>query len=133
MDLFQSDSFRLSPSAPQFLKRALFLAALASGALTHFPQWTFFADDISSIILAFPSFLAKYEREDHRLQPLLVPSWFSQDTLLPLCPVAALKFYLDAILVSSSQVLFSSEEGKQLSSRRISSLLMDVFEEADPG
>ncbi|MPC61013.1 hypothetical protein E2C01_055075 [Portunus trituberculatus] len=140
MDLFQSDSFRHSPSALEFLKKTLSLTALASGfrtsqlrALTRFPQWTSFADDMSNVsLVAFPSFLAKNEREDHRLQPLLVPAWFSQGAHHPLCPVSALKSYLDASPDSPPQALFTLEEGKQLSSRRISSLLRDVIEEADP-
>ncbi|MPC59243.1 hypothetical protein E2C01_053259 [Portunus trituberculatus] len=137
----KSETLLLSPSALQLLKKALFLTALASGFrtsqlrnLTRFPKWTSFADDMSSVSLtAFPSFLTKNEREDHRLQPMLVPSWFSQGAHHPLCPVAALKSYLDATLDSPLQALFTSEEGKQLSSQRISSLLRDVIEEADPG
>ncbi|MPC58682.1 hypothetical protein E2C01_052689 [Portunus trituberculatus] len=48
----------------------------------------------------------------------------------PLCLVAPLKSYLDATPDSPSQVIFTLEEGKQLSSRRILSLLRDVIEEA---
>ena len=68
----------LSGRERSVLQKALFLIALASGlrssqlkALTRFPPWTSFAEDDSRVSLA-PSanFLAKNEREDHRLHAI---------------------------------------------------------------
>ena len=141
LDLLQSRPFTQPSTSLHSLKKSLFLTALASGlrasqlrALTRFPQWTSFADDLSSVSLApSPHFLAKNEREDHRLQPVVVPAWLVQGRHHSLCPVAALKAYLDASSELPPHFLFSLEGGRHLSARRISTRLKQLIEEAEPG
>ena len=75
--------FPSNPSKILLLHKAVFLLALATGlrasqlhALTRRPAWTIFASGDTQVSLApLPSFLAKNEREQHRLQPIIIPAW----------------------------------------------------------
>ena len=141
LDLLQSQTFGYASTPLHTLQKALFLTALATGfrayqlrTLTRFPQWTSFAEDLSNVSLApSPRFLAKNERENHHLQPVVVPAWVEQGVHHSLCLVTALKTYLDSSLEQPLHSLFTSQEGKQLSTRGISALLRKLIEEADPG
>ena len=52
---------------------------------------SFSAGDAQVYLAPLPSFLAKMEREQHRLQPIIVPAWFENGSHHPICPVAALR------------------------------------------
>ncbi|MPC60256.1 hypothetical protein E2C01_054295 [Portunus trituberculatus] len=142
LDILRGGAFFSSPlSLVPALKKALFLTALASGlrasqlrALTRFPQWTVFVEDRSHVSLApSPRFLTKNEREDHRLQLVVIPAWMDHGEHHSLCPVAALKYFIKASSDQPPHCLFVSERGSPLSTRRISALLHELIEEADPG
>ena len=104
LDFLQSARFGSAASRSDLFRRALFLVALATGlrvsqlgALIRTPEFTKFAPGLSSVTLTpCPSFLAKNERVRHRMRPVTVPAWLDGSSPHPLCPVAALKAYLDA-------------------------------------
>ena len=70
-------------------------AGLPIGGPPATPEFAKFAPGRTSVTLApRPSFLAKNEREHHRLRPVTVPAWFVDSAPHPLCPVSALTSYL---------------------------------------
>ena len=141
LDHFQSALFMHQPSLTRLLHKALFLTDLGSGLrstqlkeLTRFPQWMSFAENDSRVFLApTPKFLAKNELQDHCLQQMMVPSWRPQGFLHPMCPIAALKRYLDATKEAPLQCRFYSWEDKQLTFQKLAMILRDLIEEADSG
>ena len=123
-------------------RRALFLLALATGlrasqlhALSRRPAWTVFAAGDTQVSLApVPTFLAKNERETHRLHPVVVPAWFEAGGHHPLCPVAALRAYLLSTRRASLDSLFVWPDSLRPCSRvHISRVLCETIEAADPG
>lgn len=95
--------------------KALFLLKLALGlrssqlyVLTHQPTWKVFVKDESKVSLVpNPLFLAKNEREMHRLEPIVPQVWVvvvgAPHTL---CPVDTLFQYIEATGTASSDRLF---------------------------
>ena len=104
LDLLQSPRFQHNPSTADSLLRAVFLVAMATGhrvsqmaALVRSPSFTQFGPGDSSVTLATrPGFLAKNERANHRMKPIVIHAWMVDDRHHPLCPVRALRVYLDA-------------------------------------
>ena len=104
LDLLQSTRFQHNPSTTDSLHRAVFLVSLATGhrvsqmaALLRSPSFTKFGPGDSSVTLASrPGFLAKNERANHRIKPVVIHAWMEGDRHHPLCPVRALRVYLDA-------------------------------------
>ena len=140
----QGDQFGSDAAGPRLLQKALFLVALATGfrasqlrALTRFPQWTTFSRDGSAVSLSLsPKVLGKNERQDHRLQPVVVPAWSAGDAAHPLCPVSALRCYLDASEPWACDLQFLFRDpvtGRPLTTRGIAGRLRGVIESADPG
>ena len=65
-------------------------------ALKHAIMFTRFSQDDTSVSLApHPLFLAKNEREGHRLGPVSFPMWKENGGHHTLCPVAALREYME--------------------------------------
>lgn len=142
LTLLSSSKYQDNPSDLDLMKRTVFLMALASGfrssqlrALTRFPRYTTFAADGSAVsIAASPKSLAKNERLDHRLQPVVIPAWNQRHGPHPLCPVSALKEYMSSSTAVDRHHLFCDpSSGLPLSSRKIADLLRAVIEEGDPG
>lgn len=136
-----TDEFPLAPSPELLMQKACFLLALASGlrvsqirALTRFPNWTTFGPDDTSVTLApSPTFLAKNEREDHRLQPILVPALPDQSQVKGLCPVYALRAYLNATSEASKEALFVRPKTlKPMSAAAIAAEIRKVICRGDP-
>ena len=104
LNLLQTPRFTENSSPPDLLLKSLFLVALATGhrvsqlaALLRTPQFMRFGPDDSSVTLSpKPLFLAKNEREGHRVSPVIVPAWMSSSDHHPLCPVASLRAYTTA-------------------------------------
>ena len=141
LDLLQSDRFLSSPSGEDLLLRALFLVALATGhrvsqlgALLRTPEFTKFAPGMSAVTLSpKPSFLAKNEREGHRVRPVTIPAWTEGSSSHPLCPVSALAAYVDATRQASGPLLWV--DPRSLRPLRIAELakgLTDLVRQADP-
>lgn len=136
-----TEEFPVGPSPDQLLQKACFLLALASGlrvsqlkALTRFPHWTKFHSDGSALTLApSPTFLAKNEREDHRLEPLTIPALQGQDCPKGLCPVYTLKEYMDATQGAPKEALFVRPSTlKPLSTSAIATVIRNVIFRAEP-
>ena len=134
--------FMNHPDLPHLLQRALFLVAMASGlrasqihALTRHPSWLVFATDGGRVSLApSPRFLAKNEREGHVLTPIVLRAWLDGASPHPLCPVEALRQYVEASPRPSHTRLFLwPASGKPLSRLHISQWLCRTIEAADPG
>ena len=132
----------LPPSPESSFRRALFLVAMASGlrvsqlhALTRQPALTAFAGELASVSLApSPGFLAKNEREGHRLGPIVIPAWLVDGVRQPLCPVSALRAYLDATAEAPPARLFVfPASGVPCSRRQIVNALKDIIRRGDPG
>ena len=141
LDFLQSDRFGSAASRSDLFRRALFLLALATGlrvsqlgALLRTPEFAKFAPGLSSVTLTpRPSFLAKNERVRHRMRPVTVPAWFDDSSHHPLCPVAALKAYLDATSQSPGQHLWVDPVSfRPLKTVDISRALTEVIRLADP-
>ena len=124
------------------LKKALFLVAMASGlrasqlhALIRHPTWLVFSGDGRRVSLApSPKFLAKNEREGHVLEPLVIQAWIVAGSHHPLCPVDALRRYVEATGGRAPPRLFIwPVSRKPLSRLHISQVLCGLIEEADPG
>ena len=142
LDFLQGPEFTVNVSPLSSLRKALFLVALASGlcvsqlrALTRYLQWTTFAMDRSAVSLASsPRFLAKNEREDHLLQPVVIPAWMDGRFHHSLCPVQALESYLSSSPSQELRHLFRfPDSARPLSVRQIAATLKDVIDLADPG
>ena len=137
------DSLSSSPNSHESIfRRALFLTAMASGlrvsqlhALTRHPSLTYFSDNDSSVSLApSPRFLAKNEREGHRLEPFIIPAWLGGGARQSLCPVLALRSYINDTSNAPLDHLFVfPRSGKACSRRQIVNLLKEIIIEGDPG
>ena len=141
LDFLRSARFGSAASRTDLFRRALFLIALATGlrvsqlgALIRTPEFTKFAPGLSSVTLTpRPSFLAKNERVHHRMRPVTVPAWFEDSSHHPLCPVAALKAYLDATRQSPGQLLWVDPVSfRPLKTVDLSRSLTEVIRLADP-
>ena len=104
LTVLQSERFQVRPSLQDALTKALFLVAMATGhrisqlaALSRGPEFAKFAPDDTSVTLATkPGFLAKNERASHRMKPVVIHAWLTDEGHHPLCPVQALRLYLSA-------------------------------------
>ena len=141
LEFLQSARFGATASPTDLLLRALFLVALATGlrvsqlgALLRTPEFTKFAPGLASVTLApRPSFLAKNERERHRMRPVTFPAWFVDSSHHPLCPVSALDSYLAATSRSTCQQLWVDPVSlRPLKTSDIAKGLTSVIRLADP-
>ena len=141
LNLFESRRFLVDPSPLDCLKRALFLIALASGhrvsqlaALVRGPAFLrFFPGDAGVSLAPFPGFLAKNERDRHRLAPGFVRAWSGGGIPHALCPVAALRAYLRVVGGPSDALWVFPSSGTPLRADAVSRVLTKVIVEADPG
>ena len=142
LDFLQRPAFTVAPDLHHLLQRALFLVAMASGlrasqlhALTRHPSWLVFASDGGRVSLSpSPRFLAKNERAGHVLTPLVLRAWLDAGRHHPLCPVSALRQYVDASPQRSHTRLFLwPASSKPLTRLHVSRLLCSTIEAADPG
>ena len=140
--LLSSDRFSSSPSQLDRLFKAVFLLSLASGlrcsqlaALSRSPSLTSFKSSDSSVSLVpHPTFIAKNERVDHVLGPVVVPAWFSDGSPHLLCPVAALREYVSSTPADPSSPLWLWPDTlSPLKTSQVASVICKVIELADPG
>ncbi|KAG0721144.1 hypothetical protein GWK47_006512 [Chionoecetes opilio] len=142
----QGDQFGSDAAGPRLLQKALFLVALATGfrasqlrALTRFPQWTTFSRDGSAVSLSLsPKVLGKNERQDHRLQPVVVPAWSAGDAgTHPCARFRRSRCYLDASEPWACDLQFLFRDPVTGSSPHHqgdwAGRLRGVIESADPG
>lgn len=81
-----------------------------------------------------PPSLAKNEREGHRITPFSIPAWIVDGVSHPLCPVSALKAYLEATPQASLDRLFVWPTSLQVCSKQnLSTVICKVIDTADPG
>ena len=114
LDFLQSPRFVVAPSGGDLLLLALFLVAMATGhrvsqlaALCRGPEFARFTVGDSSVTLApKPKFLAKNERAWHRVRPVSFSAWLVDGGHHALCPVAALRKYIDATSQSECAALW---------------------------
>ena len=141
LDFLQSARFGPAATPNDLFLRALFLVALATGlrvsqlgALLRSPEFAKFAPGKASVTLApRPSFLAKNERERHRLRPVTFPAWFVGSTHHPLCPVSALDSYLAVTSQAPGQHLWVDPVSlRPLKTADIARGLTSVIRLADP-
>ena len=137
-----SEKFTENSSTELKLQKAVFLTALASGlrvsqlaALTRLPALTKFAPGDRKVILtAHPSFIAKNERLHHRMKPTVIPALWQGDTHHALCPVAALKAYMQASGSQSEGNLWIwPTSGRPCTPSNLAKVIVAVIEAADPG
>ena len=140
--MLRGSDFTTGPDLHHLLQKALFLTAMASGmrasqlhALTRHPAWLVFSEDGRRVSLApSPKFLAKNEREGHILSPIVIQAWMDRDHHHLLCPVEALRRYVEASQQRTHHRLFLwPTSGKPLSRIQISKMLCSTIEAADPG
>lgn len=124
------------------LYEAMLLLALATRAhisqlyaFSRWPAWTVFAVDGTRVRLApQPGSLAKNECMGHILAPVVVPTWKTTNGHHTLCPVTALRRYLDVTPDYEELALFCwPDSKKKCSCHHISLLLKHLIEQADPG
>lgn len=90
--------------------------------------------DKSSVSFTQSTFLAKSERESHRLDTVVVPLWVVDGVSHPMCPVAALRSYMGCTPVISKDSLWVwADPLPACFFTTISSLLYLVIRSADPG
>ena len=132
LTFLQGPAFTQGPDLDHRLRKALFLVAMASGlrasqlhALTRHPSWLVFTEDGRQVSLApSPKFLAKNEREGHVLAPIVLQAWLVGGRPHLLCPVEALRRYVEASRASSPTRLFlSPASGRPLSRLQLSHIL----------
>ena len=137
----QSPRFTVEPSPSDILLKALFLVAMATGhrvsqlaALLRTNQFMRFGHNDSSVTLApKPRFLAKNERADHRMSPVVVPAWMVSDAHHPLCPVAALRAYISASSSTSAPDLWVDPQSLRcLKTTDLAAKLVQLISAADP-
>ena len=141
LDHLRGPGFGVDASPRRLLQKTLFLVAMASGlrvsqlhALVRDPAWLVFAVDGSQVSLApSPRFLAKNEREGRSLPPLVVRAWLVDGRPHDLCPVLALRRYLGALPEPQGRLFLWPDTRQPLTRVRISRMLCEVIEEADPG
>ena len=141
LDFLLSPRFVVAPSGEDLLLRALFLVAMATGhrvsqlaALWRGPEFTRFGVGGSSATLApKPKFLAKNEREGHRVLPVSFSAWLVDGEHHALCPVAALRSYIDATSRSACQAVWVDPVSLlPLSTKDIAGRLVRLIRLADP-
>ena len=141
LDLLQSRRFVVSPSGEDLLLRAVFLVAMATGhrvsqlsALCRGPEFTAFGIGGSSVTLApRPRFLAKNEREWHRVRPVSFSAWLEDGKRHLLCPVAALQDYVDATSGYQGQAMWVDPHSlRPLTTKLIAARLVRLIQQADP-
>ncbi|KAK4312231.1 hypothetical protein Pmani_016311 [Petrolisthes manimaculis] len=96
-----------------------------------FTNFTFFGEDNFHLtLIPSPTFLAKNERSDSLIAPLRVPALREGHRHLPLCPVLAIRVYIENTKHLAPE---HSRSHKPLRTRTISKLLCRTIERADPG
>ena len=101
--LLQSARFQDTPSLPDLLLRTVFLVAMATGhrvsqlaALIRDPKFTHFGPGGKSVTLfPKPNIPRQDERAGNRIKPVVIQAWIVDGRHHPLCPVSALRDYLD--------------------------------------
>ena len=141
LNLLQTPRFTEEISPSDLLLKTVFLVAMATGhrvsqlaALLRTLQFMRFGPDDSSVTLApKPLFLAKNEREGHRVAPILVPAWMTPSGHHPLCPVASLRAYVAATSNYSDNALWVDPRSlKVLKSADLATSLVHLISLADP-
>ena len=96
-----SDRYCNSASPTDNFHKCLFLIALATGlrisqlkALIRGPSYLKFGNDHVSLA-PHPKFIAKNERPNHKIDPILIPVWEENGNPHTLCPVNTLKKYVE--------------------------------------
>ena len=103
-------------------------------ALLRSPSFTHFEPGDTAVTLASrPGFLAKNERASHRIRPVTVHAWLEDNRHHPLCPVKALRVYLNAT-VSTKQVEMwvDPKSAKPLTAAALATAIVKVIHLADP-
>ena len=141
LDLLQSPRFQGSNVPANLFLRALFLVAMATGhrvsqlaALLRTKEFLKFGPNESSVTLAaHPRFLAKNEREGHRMAPVVVTAWREEGGPHPLCPVEALRTYVASTgSFSRPELWLDPTSGKPLTTASLSRRLVSLISLADP-
>ena len=141
LDYLSQEKFMVNPSNLDKLHKAIFLVALATGlrisqlaALIRTPGFCIFRNNEETVSLApNPKFLAKNEREKHRLQPIEVVGWKERDNFHPLCPVRALKLYIERTKSSKGRLWLLPDSMKECTKIHIAKIICRVIEAGDPG
>lgn len=124
------------------LHKTLFQLALATGlwasqlhTLTHHTYWTTFTLGFSHVSFApTPSHLAKNEREDHRVQPVLIPAWIVGGESHHLCLAWSLHIYMSLTQHAHQDNLFVWNDSlRWCSASNIASILRKVIDAVDHG
>ena len=141
LNFLQSPRFLRDQSPGDILLRALFLVAMATGhrvshlaALLRTKEFLKFDPGGLSVTLAArPQFLAKNEREGHRLSPVVVPAWRMNGSPHPLCPVEALRAYVASTESSAGPELWlDATSGTPLTAPHLAKKLVQLISLADP-
>ena len=141
LSLLQTPRFTTEMSPADLLLKTIFLIAMATGhrvsqlaALLRTDQFMRFGPNDSSVTLApKPLFLAKNEREGHRMSPVLVPAWMTPSGHHPLCPVAALRTYVSTTSAFSGAELWANPTSlKALKTVGLATALVNLISSADP-
>ena len=141
LGFLQTQRFVVAPSSGDLLQLALFLVAMATGhrvsqlsALCRGPEFARFGVGDSSVTLApKPKFLAKNERAWHRVRPVSFSAWLVDGGHHALCPVAALRKYIDATSRSACQALWVDPGSlSPLSTKDIAARLVRLIRMVDP-
>ena len=103
-------------------------------AMSRAPAFLSFSENYSSVNLApTPSFIAKNERWNHVFTPITIPALILNGVNHSLCPVNALKLFLQSSNPKDPTALWvNPSSGRRLSTRAISSKLVDVVKSACP-
>ena len=141
LNLLSSDQYVNEVTTDNLLKKALFLVALASGlrvsqlrALTRAETLTRFTPDLTQVTLApNPQFIAKNERLHHRMKPVIVPALIEGGSAHTLCPVRALREYMNEVAGDEENLWIWPRTQQAISTAQIAKLICQVIEEADPG
>ena len=104
-------------------------------ALLRSPEFTRFGPGLSSVTqVPRPAFLAKNEREGHRVGPVTVLAWRACSVPHALCPVAALSDFLESTRLSRADELWVRPDSlSPLGVRGLAALLVRLIRDADPG
>ena len=141
LNLLQTPEFTEDISPTDLLLKTVFLTAMATGhrvsqlaALLRTQQFMQFGpDDCSVTLTPRPLFLAKNEREGHRVAPILVPAWITPTGHHPLCPVTSLRAYVAATADFSGNALWvNPRSGKALKPAGLATTLVHLISIADP-
>ena len=141
LSLLESPKYCQNPLPLEIQRKAIFLIALATGhrvsqlaALVRGNSFTRFTPgDLSVTLAPSPEFLAKNERTAHRIEPVVIDAWLQDGSHHALCPVAALRRYLDNTENTQAQYLWvQPASGRRLRSVAVARILRDVIKEGDP-